>query len=84
VRHATFDPAPANKPIGEWNALRVLARGPVVEIELNGEPMPTADLAADADLLAQKPWYAHPRGSVGLVCHWGAVEYRRVAVRAMP
>jgi hypothetical protein len=84
VRHVTFDPAPANKPVGEWNALHVLVRGSTIEVELNGVKMPMADLAADAELLAQKPWYARVQGSIGLVCHWGAIEYRRVAVRALP
>jgi serine/threonine protein kinase len=84
IREVTFDPPAANKPIGEWNALRVVARGNVVEIELNGVRMPTADLAIDKELVENKPWYARPKGAIGLVCHWGTIEFRHVAVKTLP
>ena len=84
IRDVTFDPPAANKPIGEGNALRVLARGSVAEIELNGVRMPTADLMIDKELVEKKPCFARPKGSIGLVCHWGTIEYRNIAVKALP
>jgi hypothetical protein len=80
ILHATFDPPAANKPINQWNDLRVVARGSVVQVEINGIRMPTADFALDNSLLQAHPWYANAKGSIGLVCHWGLIEFRHIAV----
>jgi hypothetical protein len=33
------------RPIGEWNHLQLTARGPTIEVEMNGEPVNTIDLS---------------------------------------
>ncbi|HSQ57671.1 MAG TPA: family 16 glycoside hydrolase, partial [Gemmata sp.] len=84
IQHATFDPSAANKPIGEWNELRVVAQGSVIQISINGVAMPTADLAHNPELLVRMPWYSRPHGSIGLVSHWGAIEFRHIAIKPLP
>jgi serine/threonine protein kinase len=80
IQGVTFNPSAANRPINSWNDLRVFARKQTIEVKLNGTPMPTADLGK-SQAVAKRPALNKPAGSIGLVCHWGTIEFRNIAVR---
>jgi hypothetical protein len=80
----TARPPAANRPLGEWNALRAVARRYVVEVELNGTKMPTADLGEKLGLLKTQPELFRASGPVGLLCYVGTIEYRSIMVRPLP
>lgn len=46
---------------GEWNAFRVLAVGPRIQVWINGEPI--------SDLTDDEKYRTHPRGFIGLQVH---------------
>ena len=83
VMGVTTKAPPANKPFGEWNALRVVARRHVIEVEVNGARMPTANLDEKLALAKTQPELLKAKGPVGLVCYIGTVEYRNVRVRPL-
>jgi hypothetical protein len=83
VLNLTIKPPTANKPRGEWNSLRVLARRHVIEVELNGTKMPTANLDDKLELLRTHPEYSRAKGPIGLLCYYGTIEYRAVIIRPL-
>ena len=46
---------------GEWNAYRVVAKGPRIQVWLNGEPI--------SDLVDEAKFKSHPEGFIGLQVH---------------
>ena len=46
---------------GEWNSFRVLAKGPRIQVWLNGEQI--------SDLVDEKMFKSHPKGFIGLQVH---------------
>jgi serine/threonine protein kinase len=80
----TFKPPSVNKPLGEWNCMRVVARRHVIEVELNGTKMPTANLDENLELMKTQPEYFRSKGPIGLLCFFGSIEYRNVAIRPLP
>jgi hypothetical protein len=80
----TFKPPAANKPLGEWNNLRVGARRHVIEVELNGTKFPTANLDEKLELMKTQPEFFRAKGPVGLLCYIGVIEYRNVMIRPLP
>ena len=83
VQGVSFKPPPANRPLGQWNALHVVARGPRIEVRLNGTAMPAAVVPEKWATDPAKAGRLRPAGSIGLVCHWGLIDYRNVAVRPL-
>ncbi len=79
------------KPAGEWNAARIVAVGPDVELWLNGTRVVkytlwSADWAAKvkASKFGQWPSYGLAwRGRIGLQDHGDHVEYRRIRIREL-
>jgi serine/threonine protein kinase len=80
----TAKPPAANKPLGEWNALRVVALRHVIEVELNGERMPMADLDNKLAVAKAQPETFRAKGSIGLLCYFGTIEYRNITIRPLP
>ena len=84
-------PAPRGvvRPVGEWNAVRLLVEGSHVQHWLNGELIVEYDLGSDdwearvaASKFSQWPSYGRAvRGHVGLQDHGDPVWYRNVRVR---
>ena len=83
IQGVTFKPPRANRPIGEWNLLSVVAQGPKIAVTLNGVSMPTADLPAKWAGDPKKSGKLRKSGSIGLVCHWGPIDFRNVKVRSL-
>gem|GEM_PF-2201759 len=84
VVNLTVKPPFANKLRGEWNSLRVTARRHVIEVELNGTRMPTADLDDKLQVLKTHPEYSRAKGAIGLLCFYGTIEYRNIIIRPLP
>ena len=84
VLGVTFKQPAANKPLGEWNNLRVVARRHRIEIELNGTKMPTADLDEKLELMKTHPEVFRAKGPIGLLCFFGVIEYRNIIIRPLP
>jgi hypothetical protein len=71
-----------NKPLGEWNALRVVARGTKVTVTLNGEKVQDVDLKDYKDKVKGKnPHLLDTKGYVGLQSWQGRVEFRNLWVK---
>lgn len=87
-------PAPAKdatKPVGEWNAARIVVRGWHVQHWLNGEKVADLDLASaegKAAIAASKfkdwPKFASlARGHIALQDHGNEVSYRNIKIREL-
>lgn len=79
------------KPIGEWNAVRLLVRGPHVEHWLNGVKLleyelwsPDWEKRVQASKFAKMPGYGRAkRGHIVLQDHGDLVWFRNIKVKAM-
>ena len=73
-----------NKRLGEWNDLRVIARGTKVTVTLNGETVQDVDLKDHADKVKGKnPYFLATKGYVGVQSNKGLVEFRNLRVKEM-
>ncbi len=85
--------APDNvvKPVGEWNTARLVARGPKIEMWLNGVQTASLDLSSSEwakQLAASKfktwPYFAKsPKGRIVLQDHGDAVWFKNIKVRPL-
>ena len=66
---------------GEWNKLRIVARGRKLTVELNGETVTDANLDDYKDQLKEHPGLGRPRGHLGFQSHDGRVEFRHVRLK---
>jgi hypothetical protein len=73
----------ALKPVGEWNKMRITAKGPHITVELNGEKIVDADLRDHKDKEQEHKGMLRPRGHLGLQSHDGRVEFRNLYVREL-
>ena len=79
------------KPIGEWNAVRLLVKGPHVEHWLNGVKIveyelwsPDWEARVKASKFGKIPMYGRAkRGRIGLQDHGDPVWYRNIKIRAL-
>jgi hypothetical protein len=73
----------ALKPIGEWNTMRIVAKGRRVTIELNGVQTVDADLDKYKNKEKEHPGILRDKGFLGLQSHDGRVEFRRLYVKPL-
>jgi hypothetical protein len=83
----------AEKQIGEWNAMRITARGPSIQVELNGEKVIDMDLDRWSEAgknpdgtpnKFKKPLKDFPRkGFIGLQDHHKAVWFRNIRIKTL-
>jgi hypothetical protein len=84
-------PADATRPIGEWNQVRIVARGPHVEHWLNGEKIveyemgsPDWEARVKASKFVEWPAYGRSRtGRIGLQDHGDRVAFRAIRIRPL-
>lgn len=90
--YALYAPArDVTRPVGEWNAVRILVRGNHVEHWLNGEKVveyelgsPDWEAKVKASKFAEWPGYGRAsRGHIALQDHGDRVWYRNVKIRAL-
>ena len=84
----------AMKPAGEWNHLRVAAKGSVIDIELNGEQVNHIDLARFAEPNKRPDgtphkfdvaYKDHPReGYIGLQDHGANCWFKNIKLKPLP
>jgi hypothetical protein len=71
-----------NKPLGQWNDLRIIARGTKVTVTLNGEKVQDVDLRKYAHKVKGKnPHFLDTKGYVGLQSWRGRVEFRNLRIK---
>lgn len=81
--------ADAVKPAGEWNRVRIVARGPHIEHWLNGVKVVEYEIGSEdwnarvrASKFAERPGFGETRrGHIGLQDHGDPVWYRDIRVR---
>ena len=73
----------ALKPVGEWNQMRITAKGPRIAVELNGEKIVDADLRDHKDKEKEHKGMMRPKGHLGLQSHDGRVEFRNLFVKEL-
>jgi hypothetical protein len=73
----------ALKPVGEWNAMHITAKGPRISVELNGEKIVDADLRDHKDKAKEHKGMLNTKGHLGLQSHDGRVEFRRLYVKEL-
>ncbi len=73
----------ATKPAGEWNTMRIVAKGPKVTIELNGKKTVEAELDKHKEEEKSHPGLLREKGHLGLQSHDGRVEFRNVYVKSL-
>jgi hypothetical protein len=73
----------AEKPQGEWNQYRIVAKGRKVTVELNGTKLVDADLDDYKDRADRHPGLLREKGHLGLQSHDGRVEFRNLYVKPL-
>jgi hypothetical protein len=73
----------ANKPLGEWNRMRIVARGGKVMVELNGEKLVETDLNDHKDKAEKHPGITRAAGHIGLQSYNYRVEFRKLLLKPL-
>jgi hypothetical protein len=74
----------ANRPAGEWNKMRIVAKGRRVTVEVNGEELVSANLDEHTEKHAKEhPGILREKGKLGLQSHGHRVEFRNLFVKAL-
>jgi hypothetical protein len=68
---------------GQWNQMRIVARGRKITVELNGEKVNEADLDDYKEQIKQHPGLLRTRGRVGVQSHDGRVEFRDLRIKSL-
>lgn len=83
-----YDVVPAsktnNKPIGEWNAIRIVCTGSKVTIEVNGQTVVDANLEDSKESKGAKhPGLSRGKGHIGFQSYNTRVEFRNVFIKTL-
>ncbi len=82
-----YDVKPAtarlNKPIGEWNAIRVVCKGRMVTVEQNGKELVSANLDDFKAKDAKHPGLKRETGHIGFQSYNVRVEFRNVVIKEL-
>jgi hypothetical protein len=73
----------AIKPPGEWNKMRIVAKGRQITIELNGTKIVDANLDDHKKRAKEHPGLLRKKGHLGLQSHDGRVEFRNIYVKPL-
>ncbi len=73
----------AIKPAGQWNAMRITARGRRVTVTINGTKVVDANLDDYKDHVKEHPGILRSTGHLGLQSHDGRVEFRNLYVKPL-
>jgi hypothetical protein len=72
-----------NKPIGEWNSVRIVADGRKVTVVLNDKELVNANLDDYKDIYEKHPGLTREKGRVGFQSHDGRVDFRSVYIKEL-
>jgi len=73
----------ANKPIGEWNTIKITCKGPKVMIVLNGETLTDTDLSELKIDPKKHPGAANTKGHIGFQSYNTRVEFKNVTLKGL-
>jgi hypothetical protein len=73
----------ALKPAGEWNKMRIVAKGRQITVELNDTKIVDANLDDHKERAGQHPGLLRKEGHLGLQSHDGRVEFRNLYVKVL-
>jgi hypothetical protein len=73
----------AIKPAGEWNRMRIVAKGRQITIEVNGTKIVDANLDDLKEHYEKHPGLQRTAGHLGLQSHDGRVEFRKIYLKAL-
>jgi hypothetical protein len=71
------------KPAGEWNKMRIIAKGRQVIVEHNGVKVVDANLDEHKNRADKHPGLLRQKGHLGLQSHDGRVEFRKLYVKPL-
>jgi hypothetical protein len=71
------------KPAGEWNKIRIVAKGRQITVELNGTEIVNANLDDHKDRAKEHPGLLRSKGHLGLQSHTSRVDFRNVFVKPL-
>lgn len=73
------------KPVGEWNAEEIIAKGSKIKIILNGVTIVDADLdtVKDEAVLKKHPGLKNKKGHIGFLGHGAEVEFRNIRIKEL-
>ena len=85
---SVYDVVPAakrnNKPVGEWNALRIVCAGSRVTVEVNGTTVVDANLENYKETKGAKhPGLSRAKGHVGFQSYNTRVEFRNIFLKPL-
>jgi Domain of Unknown Function (DUF1080) len=83
-----YDVVPAsklnNKPVGEWNAMRIVCAGAKVTVEVNGTTLVDANLETYKETKGAKhPGLSRAKGHVGFQSYNTRVEFRNIFLKPL-
>jgi hypothetical protein len=73
----------AQKPIGVWNEMRIVANGRHISVDLNKVNIVNANLDDHKEAEKEHPGMNHEKGHIGLQSHDGRVEFRNIYVKPL-
>lgn len=73
---------PAKGP-GEWNKMRIVAKGRKITVELNDETVTDANLDDHKSHVKEHPGLLRTKGHLGVQSHDGRVEFRNLLVKPL-
>jgi hypothetical protein len=71
------------KGAGEWNKMRIVAKGRRITVELNGVIVTDANLGDYKDKTKEHPGLLRTQGHVGVQSHGGRVEFRGLRIKQL-
>jgi len=73
-----------SKKAGQWQRIVVVARGPRIQVNLNGKKIVDTDLTYYAHKAATHPGLVRKAGYIGLQSHGSRIEFRNLRIRELP
>lgn len=83
IYHVVAAKKQANKPIGEWNAIKITCKGSKVTVVLNGETLVDADLKEQKADRKQHPGLENAKGHIGFQSYNTRVEFKNVFLKPL-
>ncbi len=73
-----------SRKAGQWQKMVIIARGPRIQVGLNGKKIVDTDLRYYSQMANAHPGLTRTGGYLGLQSHGGRVEFRRIKLRELP
>jgi hypothetical protein len=71
------------KAAGEWNTMKIVAKGRKITIDVNGTEIVNTDLDEHKDKEKKHPGLTRDKGHLGLQSHGTRVEYKNILVKKL-